>query len=455
MEPSLAPSRSTLVRVSTIAPAAPRAVLTDVSLSSFFPVGTQYFYGYPAGEHSGFYNAVPPYVEELVAARSLSCVGPWVTPVTYASGRDPLTQQILREDIGIERNCQEPLLLPKNINEELTGAQRNRSIVHALSGLLSPKKFVMAQPYLDACLQTRFALPPSLTLWLNDKWNLPEYVPPAFLPERYGAYVSGAAFSTSTQALPVPCVVKISSSSSGDGVRICRSQKDLQLTRGEFAKVKTAIIVEEYIEAVRNFGLQFGIPSDPTQDIELIGVNEQLTTPEGAFIGGLVDPGNLFARIDGVNDLLLHHVLPTVREMGWFGIGGCDVLVDRRNRFFIVDPNFRMTGMTSFLCAARNGTVDKCMASFTGTFQGDRASFIKTFVPLTKRGPAQRLHLIALTHHQGTFRMSAALLFNRAEEHDVPRMAGEFLALGLQSRALEKLKRNGRQHYPDLPEGSR
>ncbi|MFH0851944.1 MAG: hypothetical protein V1876_04315, partial [Candidatus Peregrinibacteria bacterium] len=159
-----------------------------------------------------------------------------------------------------------------------------------------------------------------------------------------------------------------------------------------------------------------------------------------------------FARIAGVNDLLLHHVLPTVREMGWYGIGGCDVLVDRRNRFFIVDPNFRMTGMTAFLCAARNKTVEKCMASFGGKFEGDQATFTRTIVPLTKCGNGQRLHIVALTHHNGVFHMSAALLFHREEEHEVPRLAGELLALGLQSRALEKLKANGRKHYPDLPE---
>lgn len=452
MEPPLAPSRTTLVRVATIVTAARPAAPNSVSLSSFFPVGTQYFYGYPAGEHSGFYNAVPPHIEELVAARSLSCCGPWVTPVIFSSGRDAATQQILRDEIGIGRVCHDAIMLPSTINEELTGVQRNRAIVHALAGLLAPRKFVMAQPYMSSNLQTRFALPPSLTLWLNDKLNLPHYVPSAYLPERYAEFVNGTTFATSTQTLPAPCVVKISSSSSGDGVRICHSSEEIDQARREFATVKTAILVEEHIEAVRNFGIQFGIPSDPAQDIEIIGVSEQLTTPEGAFVGGLVDPGNLFARIDGINDLLLHHVLPTVREMGWFGIGGCDVLVDNRNRFFVVDPNFRMTGMTSFLCAARNGVVNKCMASFTGTFEGEPAAFSRTFVPLSRPGPDQRLHVIALTHHQGTFRVSAALLFSRSEEHEVPRMAGELLALGMQSRALEKLKRNGRKHYPDLPE---
>lgn len=451
MEPPLAPSRSSLVRSASIAPAAQKAVHTHVSLSSFFPVGTQYFYGYPVGEHSGFFNAVPPCMEELMAVRALSCCGPWVTPITFASGTDALTQRILQEETGTVQGCRKPIVLPSSLKTELCGPQRNRSIVRALAGILSPKKFIMAQPYTNACLQTRFALPPALTLWLNDKWNLPQYVPSTFLPERYAEFPSGAVFAFSPQLFPMPCVVKISSSCAGHGVRICHSQEEFRHAQDEFAKVKTAIIVEERIEAIRNFGIQFGIPSDPAQEIELIGVSEQLTTPEGAFIGGLVDPAHLFARIDGINDLLLHHVLPTVREMGWYGIGGCDVLVDRRNRFFIVDPNFRMTGMTPFLCAARNETVKKCMASFGGKFEGDHSALTKKIIPLTRRGDGQRLHIVALTHHHGTFHMSAALLFDREEEHEVPRLAGELLALGLQSRALEKLKANGRKHYPDLP----
>jgi hypothetical protein len=138
MEPPLAPCPLSTTFVSTTVPAAQKIVLTEMSLSSFFPVGTQYFYGYPSGEHSGFFNADPPFIEELDATRTLSCAGPWVTPVAFASGADSIAQKILREDFGAATSCQQPFVLPLRINETLRGPQRNRLIVHTLAGLLSP-----------------------------------------------------------------------------------------------------------------------------------------------------------------------------------------------------------------------------------------------------------------------------------------------------------------------------
>ena len=44
-------------------------------LSDYFPTGTCYFYGYPAGEDESFFNKVPVEIEELVAARANCCAG--------------------------------------------------------------------------------------------------------------------------------------------------------------------------------------------------------------------------------------------------------------------------------------------------------------------------------------------------------------------------------------------
>lgn len=310
----------------------------------------------------------------------------------------------------------------------------------------------MAQPYLEEELCAQYSIAPALTNWLNDKKNLPSFVPSSYLPERYATFKNGLEFAESPLQLPIPCVVKISSSSGGDGVRICRTSDQLLQARKFFRMTESDIIVEECITVVSNFGIQFGIPADPAKDIKLIGVSEQLTTPEGAFIGGIIDPSKLFTRIDGVNDLLLHHILPTIREFGWYGIGGVDILVDNRERFFIVDPNFRTTGMTAFLFAAHNGDIRKCMAVFTGTFEGSLRSFSRAVAPIAHyQSENQRIHIIALTRHGSTFRMNAALLFDREEERHVPQYAEELLTLGIESDALSKLSRKRRIHYPNFP----
>ena len=62
-----------------------------VTLSTYFPAGTRFFYGYPAGEDSGFLNRVGPEIEELVAARPICCAGRDVFIVNFAAepGRLP------------------------------------------------------------------------------------------------------------------------------------------------------------------------------------------------------------------------------------------------------------------------------------------------------------------------------------------------------------------------------
>ena len=424
-----------------------------ISLSRYFPEGTNYFYGYPSGEDSNFFNGVPPASEELVAARSLVCAGDHVRPIVFAPAIEPRISHVLKNELGIVYVEQDQIItLPTGITHSIVGKQRNTLIKQALRELSDYGSLVMAQPFLDPLLQNRYQIHPELTIFLNDKKNLPTYVPQEYLPERYGEYASGRAFSTSQDHLPVPCVVKVSSSSSGDGVRLCRTAGQLEKAKKEYAFVSGSIIVEQFIKVDQNFGIQFGIPCHRCKDVEIIGVSEQLTSPEGEFIGGIIDPQRLFAEIDGINRLLLERVLPSVREMGWYGVGGFDVLIDKDGKFYMEDPNFRMTGMTPYLCEARNGVIRESMVSFIATFQGSEEEFLRTIVPLARNGsPAQMIHVLALTHHGDTFRMNAAMYFEQEEVESVQRNAQQLVNLGLESKALRKLSENGRTKYPDFP----
>lgn len=422
-----------------------------VDLSRYFPAATAYFYGYPAGQDSQFFNLVPPASEELVAARSLVCAGPSVAPIVFPAAVEPHVLSILRDDLGVSLvEGDRVLRLPEAIGPEIVGEPRNALVKQALRSLVPDGALVMAQPYDDLGLQDRFQLPAELTIWLNDKMHLRSVVPAEYLPERYAVFGSGSSFADYAGGVPLPCVVKVSSSSSGDGVRICRTRRQLLNAQREYADIRSSVLVQEYIDVACNFGIQFGIPSDRGVPVEIIGVSEQLTTPEGEFIGGIVDPHRLMPTIDGVNDLLLQVVLPAVRELGWYGVGGFDVLIDRRGRYFITDPNFRMTGMTPYLCEARNGRIRKRMVSFSGMFRGDAEAFRRAILPLAVEGhPEQMLHLIALTRHGDTYRMGGAVLFD--DDAEVTPSAQRLLRKGFASKALEKLSRNGRSYEPDFP----
>lgn len=416
-----------------------RSTSKTISLSRYFPVGTNYFYSYPAGQDSSFFNSVPPDQEELVAARGLVCAGPDVSVVVFASTVDPESIGMLRDEMRVPCVPDEHITcLSPSISAEVTGERRNELIRQSLIASMDPKSLVMAQPFLGQGINGIYSIDPSISMWLNSKENMPHYIPASYLPARYANFPNGKEFAQTSVVIPVPCVVKVASSSSGDGVRICRTADDLEAAKAEFAPIRTLIFAEEFIDVIRNFGIQFGIPCDPEQPVEIIGVSEQLTTKEGEFIGGIIDPQTVLRQVDGVNDLLLHVVLPAVRMMGWYGVGGFDVLVSSGGKFFLTDPNFRMTGMTAYLCAVRNGSIRERMMSFSGTFDGSRDAFRRDVLPLCiEQSPSQLLHVISLSMGGSTIRFNAAMTF--VDDADMRCSARKLLALGIDSQALRQV----------------
>src|SRR3989338_8727005 len=92
----------------------------EISLSRYFPKGTQYFYGYPSGQDSQFFNSVPPAIEEIVAARALFCAGPHVTPIVFAQAADPLIVRLLKEEMGLSYPPSRHILtLPSRITPDI------------------------------------------------------------------------------------------------------------------------------------------------------------------------------------------------------------------------------------------------------------------------------------------------------------------------------------------------
>ena len=120
----------------------------------------------------------------------------------------------------------------------------------------------MAQPFLDEQLISKYQIPPAVAIWCNDKKNMPLYIDSEYLPTRFAVFEGGKAFVESTTTLPLPCVVKVSSSAGGDGVRICRTPLMLSAAKKRFQHIQGTIFIEQYIHASCNIGVQFGIPFD-------------------------------------------------------------------------------------------------------------------------------------------------------------------------------------------------
>lgn len=405
------------------------------SLSRYFPKGTEYFYGYPAEEDSHFFNGVAPEIEELVAARPLLIAGPDVKVLCFKTTTERFVWRLLEELGSLKANPENVILLPDEIENNIKGTERNRMVKQALVDMTTPGKLVMAQPFLDVRLKKNFAIPSHRIIWLNDKKNMASYVPWPYLAESYDEFLDGQCFADSSEQIPLPCVIKVSSSSSGDGVRICHTEDDIEKAKEDFARLEGIIMITELVDVERNFGVQFGIPQDPDQPIEIICWHEQLTDKNGSFVGGIIEPDQDQSIFKPLNKVILEKILPEVRRKGWFGIGGFDVLMNKDERYYFVDPNFRMTGMSVYDLLARNGEIKTPLLSFMGTFEGSQEDFEKVMKEIAMVGdPHQKLHLTTLTEHDGQFRFNAALLFDKRE--NLPRIAKEVLEKGIQSSVL-------------------
>lgn len=411
----------------------------SVSLSRYFPSNSCYFYGYPSGEASGFLNKVPPAIEELVSARPLVCAGDAITVLAFANPLQPACLDFLRHyNAELFRSKQPIISMPVTLDAAVEGKQRNLRVKQSLKRLVEPGTLVMAQPFLDDDMTYLYQIPPKLTNWLNDKQHMNSYVPAELLPARHGSYPSGQAFAADATKLVVPCVVKVSSSSAGDGVYVCKDRRSLLAAKKVLSAVQSTIIVEQYIEARANYGIQFGIPADAQAPIDIIGINEQLTTDMGEFIGGIIEPGRSYNQLRAVMHQLVKDILPQVRVLGWYGVGCFDVLEDTEGRLFIIDGNFRMTGMTAYFMMVVNQHITSSLVSFSAEFHGSLKQLEKLLGDVPLASDAEKpLRIISLAEHAGVYRFNAALLFHNRQRVGV--MARQLLRAGIVSKALEQL----------------
>ncbi len=279
---------------------------------------------------------------------------------------------------------------------------------------------------------------PALTIWLNDKKNIPEYVPSHYVVERIETFPNGAVFHARIQELPTPCVVKVCSSSAGDGVLICRSNADIEQAKENFKMIKGAIIIEKYIEVQRNFCVQFGIPASQNSSIEIVGCSEQLTTPSGEFLGGIVHPHRFDLDAKRVETIVLQEILPNIRSLGWYGVGGLDALLGTDGNVYIVDSNFRMTSTIAYLFNVRCGLITQPFVTFTGEFHGTVRDFERRILPIARSGKnGQRIHILALSLHDTVFRFNAAMFFDQSNA--IAHYAAYAVAHGIDSRVLRTL----------------
>ncbi|MDF5736427.1 MULTISPECIES: ATP-grasp domain-containing protein [unclassified Nostoc] len=182
-----------------------------------------------------------------------------------------------------------------------------------------------------------------------------------------------------------PYLIKTSHGLSGEGTYIIKNPSDLNYCLEEIRKyldikLLDTIIVSEFVnKEVQNYCVQFYV--NKTGEITLIGTTTQLVTPQGNYLGGLIDYRNtdmskFFEMIAAIGQY--------AHKQGYFGVIGFDVLEDQDGEFYAIDANFRVNGSTP-LCLQRHTLLGlgKEVAKYSSSYrmEGTLDSILVTLKP--------------------------------------------------------------------------
>ena len=411
-------------------------------LSGVFPKNTGYFYGYPRGwcAESKFLNNATTSAEELVAARPLICAGGNIDIVVFARTVADNVLNLLQDELGTEIT-QRRIVLPSTIDIHLINDDRNKQIMKALQNSTRDGALVMAQPYISPEMEKKYLINPQISAWANDKDNIRNFVPEQYRIPELARAQSGANFkSMDADKFTYPCVIKLSASSGGDGVRICKSAADFKAAQETFASYDCPILVLKFIETVKEVGAKFAIYKEPIPRFARIGTTKDFSSHKGDWVGSLVGKNIEPTVTEEIYKVLEESVLPKLHAQGWYGVGEGGVLIDKDGRFYFSDFNCRITGDMPQTFQMNQGLFpDRQLMVFNGIRSGNLQDLEKAIKTSSRRGDKnQILNLVAAAEYDKDVKIHGGVLFDQTET--LAENIIKLEKLGIQSALFERLR---------------
>ncbi|MCR4455855.1 hypothetical protein NTB88_23110 [Aeromonas salmonicida] len=234
----------------------------------------------------------------------------------------------------------------------------------------------------DVLEKSYYALNKDVFVALNNKARIPEWTDGKYLPKR--EIVPIESFQDAIQKWQYPFVIKPGDdlpTAGGYGVMICYNDHDLaeaQKRIEEATEATDQLIIEQKIEAIQNYCVQFAYSEDI--GIQYLGTARQLTNDYGFYNGN-----------ENVDDVP-QHVIDAGREimsigvgLGFFGVAGFDLLLDENNDVYAIDLNFRQNGSTSMLLLSDELT-DGYHKFYSYFSDGDNDHFFNIILKYVKKG---------------------------------------------------------------------
>lgn len=234
----------------------------------------------------------------------------------------------------------------------------------------------------DVITDDCYAVNKDVFVALNNKARIPEWTNHKYLPNR--EIVSINDFKARIQEWSFPFVIKPGDdlpTAGGYGVMICYNEEDLEKATKRILEASAAtdnLIIEQKIEAVKNYCVQYAYSKDI--GITYLGTAHQITDKYGFYAGNenVHDvPQNV---IDAGKEIMEQGV-----KLGFIGVAGFDLLLDKHGDVFAIDLNFRQNGSTSMLLLQNelNSNYQKFYSYFSN---GDNEHFFNTIVKYIKKG---------------------------------------------------------------------
>lgn len=155
------------------------------------------------------------------------------------------------------------------------------------------------------------------------------------------------------KAVQFPCILKLSHGYAGLGNYFVRNQDDLAKAKADIAAhwPDAPIVINELLtDIIGDYGVQFYL--DTQGVMTWLGFTQQVFSETGRWTGGIFN-ADIQEQFYDEFHTIAEPVARYLHENGYFGVVGIDILQTKRNGFFLVDLNPRLTGITPFLMMSR------------------------------------------------------------------------------------------------------
>jgi hypothetical protein len=154
------------------------------------------------------------------------------------------------------------------------------------------------------------------------------------------------------RSIPLPFVLKSTHGLSGDGTWLIKTedQRD-RIIQLIYKRKYDRIIVSDFVQDIQNnYCLQFYVSKTEEGD-KFLGVTCQVVDDNGGWEGSYInfnDQDHLQIKLQDI----MHNMATFLRDEGYFGVVGIDVLEDSGGNLLVIDLNPRVNGSTS-ICLMR------------------------------------------------------------------------------------------------------